>query len=126
MTAAVTFVLLVLSTSRLVALLQVDHITERLRETVIYNRWPYDASRGALEAGWLPDRREVQFSVRLAYGEADVPASRFGYWLHCPWCLGTWVAAAAVALTCHWASLPLPVLWWGAVAHAVGLLARFR
>lgn len=120
------FVLLVLGTSRLRALVQVDAITERFRELVIYNRWPYSDMRGAILAEWSPDKGKVEFVKRHDLGIENVRPVRFAAWLQCPWCFGTWLAAAAVIVTCQWVSLPLPVLWAAALAYAVGLMARFR
>jgi hypothetical protein len=119
------FVLLVLGVSRLLRLIQADKITERARE-LIYNRWPYDAKRGALLAEWKPETREVSFSVRRNLGIEDVRPTRLAYLLSCPWCLGLWVSALAVAVVAQLISVPLPVLWAAALAHAVSLVARFR
>lgn len=55
-------------------------------------------------------------------------ARRFGTeWssgLSCPWCSGTWVALAATALLWRWHPLPMPALWFGAVAVGVALVAE--
>ncbi len=126
MTYALTFVLLVLTVSRLLRLVQVDHITERFRETALYNRWPYDAPRGGLIAEWLPERREVQFTVRRTLGRPDVPPKGLSFGLHCPWCLGIWLAGALVAGVAQLVSLPLPLLWWAGVAEGAGWLAKWR
>lgn len=120
------FVLLVLGVSRLLQLVQVDKITERIRETLIYNRWPYDAKRGALLAEWRSDTRDVSFSVRRTLGLEDVRPTRLAYLLSCPWCLGLWVSAAAVAVLAQLVSMPLPALWAAALSHAVALLTRLR
>lgn len=120
------FVLLVLAVSRLLRLIQVDKITERIREVGIYNRWPYDAERGALIAEWVPLNRKVEFAVRRVLGIEDVRPTRAAYLLSCPWCLGLWVSALAVAIIAQLVSVPLPALWAAALAHAVALLARYR
>lgn len=120
------FVLLVFGVSRLLQLVQADKITERIRETLIYNRWPYDAKRAALIAEWRPDTRDVSFSVRRTLGMEDARPTRLAYLLSCPWCLGLWVSALAVAIVAHLVSVPLPALWAAALAHAVALVARFR
>ena len=117
---------LVLGVSRLLRLIQADKITERIRETLIYNRWPYDAKRGALLAEWKPEAREVSFSVRRNLGIEDVRPTRLAYLLSCSWCLSVWVSAIAIAAVAQLVSVPLPVLWAAALAHAVSLVARFR
>lgn len=126
MNHALTFVLLCLALTRLLQLVQADHITERLREQVIYNRWPYDAKRGALAAQWLPENREIQFVHRRTQGYEDVRPSPFGYWLSCPWCMGLWASAAAVAILAQLIDVPLPLLWWPAVSQCVGWLRTWR
>lgn len=40
----------------------------------------------------------------------------------CAWCLGSWIAFAAVAGVWAVRPLPLPALWFGAVAAGVGLI----
>lgn len=109
-------------TARLARLVQRDHLTERLRET-IYDRWPHDAARGRISASWSPDLRQVVFAPRVT--TETVPPSPLGYWLHCPWCAGSWLSAAVVAVVAQLVSLPLPVLWWGAVATGVGILGAW-
>ncbi len=120
------FVLLVLGVSRVLRLVQADKITERFRETVIYNRWPYDAERGALIATWVREKRKVEFSVRRALGMPDVRPTRLAYLLSCPWCLGLWLSALAVTILAQIVSVPLPALWAPALAHSVAMLARYR
>lgn len=44
--------------------------------------------------------------------------------LACPYCVSVWAAAAVVALTDLFHSVPLPVLMWGAVAG--GSLIPYR
>jgi len=117
----VVLLLLVGFTARLARLIQADHLTARLRER-IYDRWPYDAARGRMTAAWAPELREVVFAPRLM--TEPVPPSPLGYWLHCPWCLGLWLAVIVVAVVAQLVSLPLPVLWAAAVAEGVGLLGR--
>lgn len=125
MSLPLLFILLVLGVSRLVRLVQADHVTERFRETLIFNRWPYDAARGGLLAEWLPERREIQFRVRRSLGREDVVPTRFAYWLHCPWCLGTWATAGAVVVVAQLVDVPLPLLWWAAGSQCVGWLANY-
>ena len=45
--------------------------------------------------------------------------------LACPWCAGSWCAFAVVGLTWFFHPLPLPGLWFPAVACGVGLVSRF-
>lgn len=42
----------------------------------------------------------------------------------CAWCSGFWVSAAVVGAVWHFASLPVPGLWFCAVPTTVGLLAK--
>lgn len=41
----------------------------------------------------------------------------------CPWCVSLWFSAAAVFGSMPWVDYEYPVLWWGAVAGAVPILA---
>lgn len=42
----------------------------------------------------------------------------------CAWCSGAWVSFATVGAVWYFRPLPLPALWFGAVAALVGLLAQ--
>ena len=44
--------------------------------------------------------------------------------ISCPYCISVWVAAALVAVTDQYTSVPLPVAAWGAVA--AGALVTWR
>lgn len=46
--------------------------------------------------------------------------------LTCPWCVGTYVSAAAVAIGSQVTSLPVPVAWWLATASGIGIVARIE
>jgi hypothetical protein len=43
-------------------------------------------------------------------------AHKLGMLIDCPWCIGFWVSGIIVLITSQLASMPLPVLWWLAVA----------
>ena len=43
----------------------------------------------------------------------------------CPWCIGSWIAFATVAVTWRYVSMPLVGLMFPAVAASVGLIARW-
>ena len=45
--------------------------------------------------------------------------------IECPWCLGSYCAFAVVGLTWFFQSLPLPGLWFPAVACGVGLIGKW-
>ncbi len=105
-------------TARVCRLVQRDHVSEKIRES-LYDRWPYDAARGRVSASWEPTLREVVFTPRLS---DPVRPSPIGYWTRCPWCVGSWLSAVVVAVVAQIVSIPLPLLWWGAVATGVGVL----
>lgn len=44
------------------------------------------------------------------------------YLVNCVWCVGVYISAVVVGITSFFADLPLPVLWWGAVAGFVGII----
>lgn len=46
--------------------------------------------------------------------------------LSCHWCVGWWVAGATVGLTWLFQPIPLPGLWWPAVASGAGLIQRLE
>jgi hypothetical protein len=48
------------------------------------------------------------------------------YLVHCPWCMGVWLAAAVVAAVTAWYGLPAPVLVWAAAAWGSGFLAAIE
>lgn len=48
--------------------------------------------------------------------------ARLAYLVTCPWCVGMYVSAAAVALADIWTSMPLPVAQWLACSTVVGLM----
>lgn len=66
---------------------------------------------------WPRDRLEAFVDRRFGTVWADG--------ITCPHCSGSWVAFAVVAAVwaCH--PLPLPALWFGAVAASVGFLAQW-
>lgn len=42
----------------------------------------------------------------------------------CAWCSGSWLAIGVVVVVDQMVGLPLPLLWMGAVATGVGLIAK--
>lgn len=66
---------------------------------------------------WLRDRLENTVDRRFGVVWADG--------VTCPWCTGSWVAFAVVAAVWAVRPLPLPALWFAAVAAAVGFLAEW-
>ena len=44
----------------------------------------------------------------------------------CSWCTSVWVAAGVVTLTLPWASIPLPVLTWLAVAAGAAWISHLE
>lgn len=59
----------------------------------------------------------------------DAVADRFGTdWadgVGCQWCSGWWVSVIVVAVVWHYVALPLPGLWFLAVASGVGFVGRW-
>lgn len=69
---------------------------------------------------WVKDRQleaDEQHRDRAAWAWAEVAV-----FVECPWCAGSWCAAIVVAVTAQLASVPLPLLQWGAVACLTGLV----
>lgn len=65
----------------------------------------------------------ITLPIRRLVDRRTGPDSEAGYFVRCPWCVGTWVSGAAVLTLDATASVPTPVLAWLAVAAVVGLLA---
>jgi hypothetical protein len=79
-----------------------------------YRAWRF-AARDTLPG--LADARD-----RLRDRIAERAGPRWAAGVDCPWCSGTWVAWIAVAAVWAIRPLPLPGLWFAAVAAGVGLL----
>lgn len=52
--------------------------------------------------------------------------SSWSYLVHCPWCMGMWIAGLVTAATDVAVGLPVPLLVWGAAATACGLIAAIE
>lgn len=111
MTPAFVFVLMVLTSYRVWRIVGADD-------------WP--PSRALRD--WIG--RRVKFTTEEQVGPLTVPHTAYpiGFWhelrtlIECPWCLGSWVSFAVVAIVAQFVVVPLPVLEAGAVACAVGLI----
>lgn len=113
-------VITALGVYRLWRLVARDAITARWRET-LYNRWPPDATRAAGEMTWDARSRQMVYRVR----PKDKPkVSALATAVACPWCSGLWASAVATAAVNACFGLTWPVLWFGALSTAVGLLGR--
>lgn len=95
MSDALLFVLVCLASYRLWRLAALDDLP------------PLEWLRGRFE-GWTDVHHGPEWSAGIA----------------CGWCSGSWVAAAVVAAVWSVHPLPLPALWFGAVAAVVGLVAK--
>lgn len=54
----------------------------------------------------------------------DRVPEKLGEGLTCPWCIGSWISFAVVAIAWLFVELPLPGAWFLAVAAGVGLVAK--
>lgn len=97
-------------------------------DTLPFVRVPRDAI-----TGWLDPRDETNRPTqpRGKDGEPKEPAlGTVGRWLAylltCPRCMSAWVAAAVVAATGHWYSVPAPILVWGAAWAVASWLANLE
>jgi hypothetical protein len=97
MSAPVLFIILTAATARLTRIIVADTILDgpRLRW---FKRFAPSPSRGR-------------------------PAHPLGQLVDCPWCIGWWFAGACVAVAARFGSVPLPLLWWPAVAEAAALVS---
>lgn len=66
----------------------------------------------------FPPMLSMRVRVYLRYGENSWQF----YLINCVWCVGVYASAIVVAPTAWLANIPLPVLWWGAVASLVGII----
>lgn len=64
--------------------------------------------------------------LRAFFDRPSVTA-RVGPWpyelITCAWCCGFWISAGVVGICWYYTSLPMPGLWFGAVACVVGIVA---
>lgn len=61
---------------------------------------------------------------RVVEWVADRHGTEWASGFECPWCSGWWVSCAVVGATWNIRPLPLPGLWFLAVAAGVALLAQ--
>jgi hypothetical protein len=124
MTPALVFALMSLATYRLTRLVTRDTILDKPRE-FFFDHFPPSGERAAVKVDW------DEWANRPAGGAFMVPrkepgkVSTLGQLVECHWCVSVWMTGFVVGAALPLVSLPLPALWFGAVACGAGMLGRF-
>lgn len=122
MTLALLFVLMAFAAWRATRLVTTDTILDSWRHR-LFLRFPPDEHYRSLEPRRRPGSDEV---VWFQHPTTVRPTHPLGQLIDCGWCVGWWVAGAVWGLVWHYHGLPLPGLWWPAVAGAAGFGARLE
>lgn len=108
-----------------------DPILLVLMTLAAYRLWRIPGNDDWPPSRWLRGQIEVRADQwRGVADDSETREDNLRAWLwaelktfiECPWCLGFWIAGAVVLIIAQLTSIPMPLLWWFAVACGVGLI----
>lgn len=104
--------------------------THRLTRLVTRDKFPLIAVPRYYVTNWLDPSDEYISVYRKKHPDRQDPKSHWGivgsslaYLWECDWCVSVWVSAGVVYATCHWTSVPYPILVWLTASTVTGLIA---